>query len=168
MNPAGRVPPTPASAPARGFTLIEFLVTLVIAGILATLAAPSFVQYIAAARIRNASYDLTSALHIARSEAIKRNTAIDVVRTTSSGWAGGWKVQLPGATPTVLRQQDGYQALTITPSPGLTTVSYGNDGRATTAATTFKIEPSTSISAVTARCVTISLSGIPSSKAGGC
>ena len=152
----------------RGFTLIEMMITLVLAVILATLAAPSFIQYTATQRIRNASYDLTSSLQIARSEAIKRNTAIDVVRTVSGNWSGGWKVQISGATPTVLRAQDGFAALTISDSANISTVSYGNDGRATTATTVFKIQPGTTMSAVTARCVTISLSGIASSKVGGC
>ena len=168
MKAAGCFPPTVVRASVRGFTLIEFLITLVIAGILATLAAPSFVQYLASARIRNASYDLTSALQIARSEAIKRNTAIEVVAGTN--WTSGWTVQVP-ITATVLRQQDRYQGLTITnvnPATFVPTITYGNDGRATTAATTFKVQPSPSVSGITARCVIISLSGVATSKVGGC
>ena len=158
------------SAPARrakGFTLVEMMTTILVAAILALLAAPSFVQYVATSRVRNASYDLTTALQIARSEAIKRNAAIDVVRTVGGDWSGGWKVQVP-AGPVVIRQQDAYSALAITDSANLSTITYGNDGRTTTASTNFTIQPSTSISGVTVRCVRIGLSGVATSKSGSC
>ena len=54
---------------ATGFTLIELMVTIAIAAILATLAAPSFREYIVSQRIKNASFDLFTALTLARSEA---------------------------------------------------------------------------------------------------
>ena len=148
-----------------GFTLVELMITIVVVVILGTLAAPSFVEYIANQRLRNASNDLISALQIARSEAIKRNADVDVVRTVSTNWTSGWKVQFAGAA---IRVQDGFNKLSITDSANLSTISYGNDGRAKSVPTIFKIQPAVTINSVTARCVTISLSGIPTSTLGGC
>ena len=156
------------SRPTRGFSLIELLVTLLIGAILVTLAGPSFIQYIATQRVRNASYDLTSALMVARSEAIKRNACVNLVRTSSS-WTSGWKVKFPCVNPTtVIRSQDAYQGLAISDTSSLSEIAYGNDGRATTATTVFRIDPPASASSVTRRCVTIGLSGTPTSTLGGC
>jgi type IV fimbrial biogenesis protein FimT len=144
-----------------GFTLIEFLITIIVATILATLAAPSFISYIGNQRVRNASNDLASALLIARSEAIKRNAPMSIVRT-GAGWDAGWAVQTAGAT--VVRAQDAYANLSITDSANLSTIIYGIDGRPTAAsATTFTVKPSATLSGVTARCVYITPSGTPRS-----
>lgn len=142
------------------------MVAIVILGILGAMAGPTFVTYMATQRIRNASYDLVGALQMARSEAIKRNLSIDVVRVTSA-WNGGWTVQVPGTPAVVLRTQDAYDKVTITDSAALATISYGNDGRATTA-TVFRIDPTATNVSITPRCVTIGLSGIATSKLGGC
>lgn len=151
-----------------GFTLIELMISIVIFAILATLAGPSFVRYIADVRLRSASYDVAGALQFARSEAIKRNspsTTVDVKRPAgASNWSSGWTIQVGS---TVLRSQDAYSHVAITDSANLSTISFANDGRVTSS-TTFKVAPATTTSSVTNRCVTISLAGMASSKLGGC
>lgn len=57
----------------HGFTLIELLVTLALVAIVATVAVPSFSNYIANQRVKAASQELFVSLNYARSEAIKRN-----------------------------------------------------------------------------------------------
>jgi type IV fimbrial biogenesis protein FimT len=143
------------------------MIAIVVLAILGALAGPTFVTYIATQRIRNASYDLVAALQMARSEAIKRNAGIDVVRAASA-WSNGWTVQVPGSPAVVLRSQDAYANVAISNTANLTTISYGNDGRATTATTIFKIEPTAANVTIPARCVTIGLSGVATSKVGGC
>ena len=152
---------------ATGFTLIELMVTIAIAAILATLAAPSFREYIVSQRIKNASFDLFTALTLARSEAITRNADVDLLRTGTT-WAGGWTVKPAIASPPTLHTQAAFTGLKITDSADLSTVTYGKDGRATTATTKFQIEPISSVSGVKLRCVSIGLSGVPSSSVGGC
>lgn len=65
-----------------GFTLIELMVTLVIASILMTLAAPSFTQFIANQRVSGQANDLLSDLTFSRSEAIRRGTTLTICKTS--------------------------------------------------------------------------------------
>jgi type IV fimbrial biogenesis protein FimT len=58
----------------RGVTLVELVVTLAVFAILVSIAAPSFVQMIAANRITNQTNELIAALNTAKSEAITRGT----------------------------------------------------------------------------------------------
>ncbi len=149
-----------------GFTLIELIVTIAVAAILATLAAPSFRQFIVSQRIKNASFDVVSALSLARSEAVTRNANVYFGR--SSGWTSGWYVSVNSDGSSPLFTHEAFKNVTITDSATLSQVIYGKDGRASTAATKFNIAPATPLSGVTARCVSISLSGVPSSTSGAC
>jgi type IV fimbrial biogenesis protein FimT len=151
-----------------GFTIIELVMTIAIVAVLASLAGPSFREYIAAQRIKNASYDLMVALSFTRSEALKRNATVEIC-ASGADWASGWIVRLGTAncTGTVLRNQDPFNGLVLTNSANLTKLTYGNDGRPT-GATNFSITLPTSISGVNPRCVTIDLSGTPRSTVGAC
>jgi type IV fimbrial biogenesis protein FimT len=144
-----------------GFTLIELLVTISITAILLAIAVPSFRDFISGQRIKTASYDISYTLTYARSEAIKRNN--DVVLTPATGgWQNGWTV---AAGTTTLSQHEAFPGLTIAgPANNLT---YSGNGRLKTAATPFGISSSASTN-VSARCVSINLSGLPTGKTGSC
>ena len=75
----------------RGVTLVELLVTLVIAAILLTLAAPSFNEFIQKSNTSTAVDKFVESINLARSEAIKRGLQI-VVRKTGSHWEEGWTI----------------------------------------------------------------------------
>jgi type IV fimbrial biogenesis protein FimT len=53
----------------RGFTVLEAMVAVVVAGAVASLAAPTFSDLVVRQGIRNASFELMSDLTFARSEA---------------------------------------------------------------------------------------------------
>lgn len=78
-----------------GLSLIELLVGLVILSILTSLAAPSFSRMLAEQRLRQAGSELRISLATARSEAVKRNEGVSVVRQ-GGDWSSGWCVE-PGA-----------------------------------------------------------------------
>lgn len=63
---------------ARGVTLIELIIALVAAGILAALAAPAMTQFIQNQRIAGQVNDFVGDLNFARSEAIKRAVNVGV------------------------------------------------------------------------------------------
>lgn len=75
-------PPVRPSPPARGFTIIELLVTIAIAAILLALAAPAMRTAIAARTVVSQSAELLEALHFARSEAMKRTGPVTICKTT--------------------------------------------------------------------------------------
>lgn len=62
----------------RAFTLIEMLVVIVIAGIVLTLAAPSFRDMFRMQRLRSINAQLVTDLQFARSEAVARNANVRV------------------------------------------------------------------------------------------
>lgn len=71
------------SKSSLGFTLIELIVTVTIIGSLLVVGVPSFVRFIGSQGVKTATYDLMADLYFARSEAIKRNSTIDVQATTN-------------------------------------------------------------------------------------
>jgi type IV fimbrial biogenesis protein FimT len=84
-----------------GFSLVELLVAIGIAAVLATVAAPSMVSLLDSVRLSSTTNLLYGDLNRARSDAIKRNqrvlicvrnTAGTGCSTTSTTWASGWLV----------------------------------------------------------------------------
>lgn len=152
----------------NGFTLVELMISIVIFAILTAIALPAFKSIVANTRIKTVSFDLYSGLTFARSEAIKRNTSIALRAgaTTDGAWTTGWRVVDPSNT--VLRSWGAVSNLTITElQSSATTVTYGKDGRLTT--TTFpKFQIDASGSAITKRCIQVSLSGRPTTQTGAC
>ncbi len=82
-----------------GLTLLELVVTLAVLAIMLTIAIPGFTAIIHASRLSTATNDMVAALHLARSEAIKRNgravlckSADGLACSASGGWDQGWMV----------------------------------------------------------------------------
>jgi type IV fimbrial biogenesis protein FimT len=65
----------------KGFTLVELIVTLVVAAILLTLAAPNLSSFLQRDRLGTQANDLLADLAFARSEAIKRGAVVIVCKT---------------------------------------------------------------------------------------
>jgi type IV fimbrial biogenesis protein FimT len=144
-----------------GFTLVELLVTISIAAILMGVAIPSFGTFVAAQRIKTTSFDLTSALIYARSEALKRNANVTLTSATG-GWQNGWTLN---AGTTAINRHEPLTGMAVTgPTAALT---YRSNGRPTTSGNTFSIS-SANNAATPSRCISVALSGIPVSKAGSC
>ena len=89
----------PAANAVGGFTLIELMVTVSVLGVLALVAAPSFNEAILSNKLAGYSNSFVASAQLARSEAIKRNTAVALCRSadgrtcaTSGTWQQGWIV----------------------------------------------------------------------------
>ncbi|AZN38139.1 GspH/FimT family pseudopilin [Iodobacter ciconiae] len=65
----------------RGFTLIEILITLLIFGILLSLAGPAFQNWVRSTQLRTYAESFQSAVQLARAEAIKRNGYVELILT---------------------------------------------------------------------------------------
>lgn len=74
-----------------GFTLVELMVTLMVASILLAIGVPSFIDAIRRNRTISQANELVTALNLARSEAVKRGMQVSV-SPSGDEWEDGWQV----------------------------------------------------------------------------
>ena len=91
-----------------GYSLIELLVALVVLGILMAVGVPQVGIFFKGNRMVANANELLAGLHLARSEAIKRNTRVSICKSTNAddasptcatgaeGWDEGWFVFVEG------------------------------------------------------------------------
>src|SRR5690242_6943896 len=99
---------------ARGFTLVELLVTIGVFALLAAMAVPTMRSVIENSHMRAAGQSLQNGLAMARAEAVRLNTQVEFVLTGT-----GWSVQRV-SDGSLLQQASGKEratGVTITPTP---------------------------------------------------
>lgn len=160
-------PMTACGCPASqdGFTLIELMVTLTVLAVLMGVGVPSFNNFVAGQKVKTASYDLTAALVMARSEAVKRNTDVTVAPVTANTWDSGWTVK---AGATTIQQQQALTGATVTKAASAAAVPasfvYAASGRLTAGATQYLQINGSSV----VKCLKVDLTGIPSTQSVAC
>jgi type IV fimbrial biogenesis protein FimT len=151
--------------PQQGFTLVELMIGVVLVAVLLGIGMPLFSDFVLNQRLRATSSDLRIALTLGRSEAIKRNTVVELL-PDAGGWGAGWTIPSPTVgEPDILNHvQSGDVAITTTPANA--TPEFSPAGRAA-AAIKFEIdiEPDTG---GTLGCLQLALDGKLTSTKGAC
>ena len=91
---------------ARGFSLVEVLIGMVVVAVLATLAAPGFRQLLVKQQVGSTANDLLADLQTARGFAISRGQLVGVL-SNAGGWRQGWRILGDAAPATAGYTADG-------------------------------------------------------------
>lgn len=108
----------------RGFTLIELLLGLIVSGILANLAVPSFKSLLESQQRYSAAQSLAGGLRYARAEAVARNRPV-VIHALEDDWSLGWRVivdvsgrgHLDDDNPVLLERRDSMRGTIVGNGP---------------------------------------------------
>jgi type IV fimbrial biogenesis protein FimT len=98
---------------SRGFTLTELMVALVIVGVLAAIAAPSYREFMQDTRMSGDANEFLTMVNFARSEAIKRDARVTMCRSAdgatcadAGGWEQGYVIYVDASTAGTLDNGD--------------------------------------------------------------
>lgn len=164
-----------------GATLLELMVVLAISAILLGIGIPSFAAFTSNSRLASATNELVSSLHLARSEAIKRNSRVVLCSSAtgtscaaSGGWHQGWLVfhdvnnnaALDSGEAVILSRQAFSAGFRLTGNRWVSSyISYGPSGATTTISGVLQVGTLTlcneSDASGTARQIIISRTGRP-------
>lgn len=131
-----------------GFTLVEVLVTILIAVILATTAVPAFQSVRRSTQATSGTNDFLRAANMARSEALSRDGPVRLCPSTdgktcnSSDWTDGWVIRSGSGADPVLQGWDARpEDIRMQPDKsGFDKLSFSQDG-SVDQPVTFKLKP---------------------------
>lgn len=142
----------------HGFTLIELTVTIAVAAVLLSIAAPSFKEFMAGQRLRTVSSSLHSDLLRGRSEAINRNASIVLVPVVTGNWSKGWRICTASDCTTIIGTESQLDSNLSIGAGGKTEIKFLPNGRVQE---TVSFQFSSSAYTGTPWCVNITTSGQP-------
>jgi type IV fimbrial biogenesis protein FimT len=119
----------------RGISLVEVVIGMAIVAFLLFAAMPSFSTWIQKVQIRTAAEAIQNGLQLARTEAVRQNTAVQFVLGTGTGWTVGC-VASSASCPAEIQSRpanEGSSNATVATTGGATTVTFNGLGRSAAA-----------------------------------
>lgn len=124
---------------SQGFTLVELMVTIAVAAILAAIAFPSFQSTIRSNRMATSSNEILGAIALARTEAVRSTNRAQLCASANGAacsgadWNAGILVQVDndgnGSFETAVRYVQPGQRMNLTIASGASEFAFDNRGR---------------------------------------
>jgi len=112
---------------SAGFTLIELMLVIVILAIMLFIALPNFAVWMQNTQIRTAGEAVLNGMQLARAEAIRRNTIVELRMDVSSGWTASVVSPAEVIQSRLAGEGSAAALVTITPA-GAKTVTFNSFG----------------------------------------
>ncbi len=113
-----------------GFTIIELMLGIVVAGILLAIAVPSFQNVIASNALRSTTSDLITALNTARSQAVSSRREVKLKPLGSpADWSNGWELDYGAGAIEQNQTFSAGEGVSVTENNGLTELVFDRSGR---------------------------------------
>jgi type IV fimbrial biogenesis protein FimT len=147
----------------RGFTLVELLIAVAVAGVMLALGVPAMTTWLGNVAIRTNAEAINDAIQLARSEAIRRNASVQIVFDAAGrSWT---TTQVSDSSMIQQRTAEGRaETVNVTFAPDVRTITFGALGTITDAdasrITALKVDSNT-LAAANSRemCITLTVSG---------
>ncbi len=153
---------------AKGFTLVELMITIAVLAVLTAIAFPSFMGTIRSNRVATATNELLSTIALARTEAVRSRQRGSICATTNGtacdggSWNSGWLVWIDvdgnsnvNGTETVIRYVQAHPQLNLVGS--VVVLAFDGRGRSVTGGQTLDVRPQGQTTPV--RCVILGPTG---------
>lgn len=88
-----------------GFTIIELMIGIAVAGVLLTIAVPAFNGLQERNALRSTAADFITAVNTARIQAINLRTSVTLKPISGNNWGAGWKIEYPASVITEKDQE---------------------------------------------------------------
>ena len=81
----------------HGFTIIELMIVVAVAGILLEVAVPAFNDFQERNALRSTAADFITAVNTARVQAINLRTSVTLKPISGNDWGAGWMIEYPAS-----------------------------------------------------------------------
>jgi type IV fimbrial biogenesis protein FimT len=155
---------------AGGFTLVELLVTMAIAGILLAIGVPAMQAFLADQAAAASADELAEGVRLARAEATKRGMVVKICASQNTsdasptcsgkaddGWLTGWIIVDNNGN--LLRIQNPMRSIATVDSDGEAEIQFVATGLSATGGTTFVLTPTGDTDGMRVRNVDINAQG---------
>lgn len=117
---------------ARGFSLVELMVTIAVLTILISVGVPMYGQFTQGSAVSTGTSELVGSLNLARSEAVARRASVRIEQlgATDGDWSDGWQIVLD-ADDSLIRVVQGVDkgVVGITETSDATALVFDREGR---------------------------------------